>query len=75
MISVGSLIEDKMTGKRIYMTRENGGFVLNIKVIPFDQTKVSKEEAILAPLAQAPATETTKVNPPPGFPRLVQRQP
>ena len=75
VISVGSYIEDKNTGKRIYMTRVNGGFVLNLKVIPFGPAKASEEEAILAPLAQAPTTESAEVKPPQGFPRQVQKWP
>ena len=56
VISIGSYIEDKNTGKKTFMEERDGNFILTMKVIPYKNSQRGQAEQ-LAPLAQAPATE------------------
>ena len=52
VLSVGSYIEDKATGRRTKMREKDGSFVIKMKVMPYRRSEFGASQ--LAPLAQAP---------------------
>jgi hypothetical protein len=61
VLSCGSYIEDKASGKRTQMQEKDGNFVVTMKVIPYRDLRSFGQAEQLAPLAQGSASSSGEV--------------